>query len=328
MLSGLDGLVRRFGRFSIAEKAWNRFKCPGLLVGHGVNIQVAGIFSYGQGCTIGDGTNIVIQKGSELILEDRCYVGRFVDIGPGGRISIGSGTTIQDRCILLGDVAVGRDCLVAPNVILSSGHHHFDLDPTYLIRDQDQRVREDSSLSSLRSRPITIEDDCWLGINSVIMRGVRVAKGAIVGAGSFVATSVQPYAMLSGAAARQVAKRLDFKPSMRIDASNPGDRPYFYSGFEVSEKSLRTYSAEGGIAARAQFVLCLDTLSGGAVHLVVKCIDYPKCEISHGELLRSVDGEFGEVVFDQGLTRAADARIAFQVSPSGATIILKEAWVA
>lgn len=45
---------------------------------------------------------------------------------------------------------------------------------------------------------IEIEDDVWIGLNSIILSGVKIGKGAIIGAGSVVTKDVPPYAIVVG----------------------------------------------------------------------------------------------------------------------------------
>ena len=52
---------------------------------------------------------------------------------------------------------------------------------------------------------IQIEDDVWIGSNSVIME--KVSKGSIVGAGSVVNKPVEPFSIVAGNPAKQIKKR-------------------------------------------------------------------------------------------------------------------------
>ncbi|MFC4210396.1 DapH/DapD/GlmU-related protein [Pedobacter lithocola] len=54
---------------------------------------------------------------------------------------------------------------------------------------------------------IKIEDDCWIGTNSVILSGVTVGKGSIIAAGSVVTKSVEPYSIMGGVPAKLIKKR-------------------------------------------------------------------------------------------------------------------------
>ena len=54
---------------------------------------------------------------------------------------------------------------------------------------------------------ITVEDDVWIGANSVILPGVHINKGAIIGAGSVVTKDIPPYAIAVGNPAKVIKYR-------------------------------------------------------------------------------------------------------------------------
>ena len=58
-------------------------------------------------------------------------------------------------------------------------------------------------------QPVLIEDDVWIGARAIILPGLRIGKGAIVGAGSVVTKDVPPYAICVGNPARVIKSRID-----------------------------------------------------------------------------------------------------------------------
>ena len=54
-----------------------------------------------------------------------------------------------------------------------------------------------------------IENDVWIGQNSVILPGVHIGDGAIIGANSVVGSDVPPYTKVVGNPARAIQKRFD-----------------------------------------------------------------------------------------------------------------------
>ena len=61
--------------------------------------------------------------------------------------------------------------------------------------------------SPIETAPVVIEDDSDLGVNSVILPGVTVGRGAIVGAGAVVNRDVPPYAVVAGVPAKVLRER-------------------------------------------------------------------------------------------------------------------------
>ncbi len=109
---------------------------------------------------------------------------------PGGRLEIGEGTTINYGTSIsaASTVKIGSNCLIG----------------TYVnIMDCTFHSMEDRSWN-IDAEPITIEDDVWLGNRCVIMKGVRIGRGAVVGACSLVTKDVPPRTLVLGVPARVV----------------------------------------------------------------------------------------------------------------------------
>jgi acetyltransferase-like isoleucine patch superfamily enzyme len=59
----------------------------------------------------------------------------------------------------------------------------------------------------LSTNPTVVEDDVWIGANAVLRQGVRIGRGAVVGAGAVVLRDVAPYTIVAGVPAREIRKR-------------------------------------------------------------------------------------------------------------------------
>ena len=59
-------------------------------------------------------------------------------------------------------------------------------------------------MTGVAMAPIVIEDDVWIGFNATILKGVKIGKGAIIGASTIITKDVPPYAIMVGSPARQV----------------------------------------------------------------------------------------------------------------------------
>jgi acetyltransferase-like isoleucine patch superfamily enzyme len=83
-------------------------------------------------------------------------------------------TVINYNCVILdtSPVYIGANVFIAPGVCLAcSGHAVLP----------SQRAE-----GIVTSKPITIEDDVWIGANATVCGGVTIGKGSIIGAGSVV----------------------------------------------------------------------------------------------------------------------------------------------
>lgn len=122
-------------------------------------------------------------------------------IGDGAEtaLQIGDGTSISGHCVLsaASHVRLGRNVLLARNVYISD-HSHAYADPELPVLQQ--------GITGIDA--VDIEDGAWLGQNVVVCPGVRIGKGAVVGANSVVTRDVPDRTLAVGAPAR-VVKHLD-----------------------------------------------------------------------------------------------------------------------
>lgn len=122
---------------------------------------------------------------------------RHVRITAPRKMEVGAGTSIERDNLFMsaGGVIIGRDVLIAPHCKLITHQHTFaELDrPIY-----DQPMEHGQ---------IIIEDGAWLGTGTIVLPGVRIGKGAVVGAGSVVTHSVPALEIWAGNPARKINDR-------------------------------------------------------------------------------------------------------------------------
>jgi acetyltransferase-like isoleucine patch superfamily enzyme len=324
----LRALARYFTRFGSPRGAWQALRFPGIHVAAGARLSVRGELLYGRGCSIAAGSNIMVPRHCALELGNNCSIGRYVELSPGGRMEFGDETSIQDRGIFVGDVKVGRYCSISLNVHMSSGRHHFDLIPSELIKDQDRSAVRNGGEGAEHSRPVIVEDDCWIGINAVIMPGIRVGKGSVVGANSVVTKDVAPYTVVAGVPAKFIKERLTFSPPRAILFGEHAHWPYFYSGFAVSRDAMKAHAPHGGLVAQGSAVLALNTDGAEFLCVSAKSIDGDDMKLAFRDQSETLTSQFREISF-----RLADAagdradRLTLRAEPSAARWSIEKAWV-
>jgi acetyltransferase-like isoleucine patch superfamily enzyme len=157
----------------------------------------------GKNVLVGDRVIIYQAKdGGPVEIGDRVAVLRdtAIETGFGGRISIGYETWIQPRGQInayLGSIHIGSGVDIAPNCALYSYDH--GLAPDRPIREQPLETKGD----------IIIEDQVWMGVGVIVLSGVRIGKGAMIGAGSLVIKDIPSYAVAVGVPARVIKSRDD-----------------------------------------------------------------------------------------------------------------------
>lgn len=117
-----------------------------------------------------------------------------------GNVRMGTNCSVQWNSFLCGypggEITIGNDVRIAPNCMLVAANHKFDA--------VDRPITE----QGLDAKPITIEDDVWIGGRVNIMAGVTIGKGSVIGAGSVVTKDIPPYSVAVGVPAKVVKRRL------------------------------------------------------------------------------------------------------------------------
>ena len=125
--------------------------------------------------------------GADSIVEDFSTVNN----GMGG-VFIGARTLVGISNVLIGPLRIGDDVIIAQNVVFSGLNHGYR-DVARPIKDQTCTTAE-----------IVVEDEVWIGANTVITAGVRIGRHAVVAGGSVVTKDVAPYTVVGGNPARLI----------------------------------------------------------------------------------------------------------------------------
>ncbi|MDO9001532.1 MAG: DapH/DapD/GlmU-related protein [Bacteroidota bacterium] len=254
----------------------------------------------GENCIIDPSSSLITAEQGKIILAGDNYIGKNVEIGTTGIIEIGSHTSLQDRCIILGDVEIGNYCTFAPNIYISSGRHYYNFKPNIYIKDQDEMVAADKILSKEHSKKVTIGDDCWLGINSVIMSGITIGRGCVIGANSVVTKNLEPFSVVAGSPAKLIKTRLDFIPKTLLNFNNENDLPNFYKGFFIDLKSLKNDTT--GIAATNNFLFYLKSDSKKIVLTLKKTVTDTLTLAYNNQEIKLDSNDFTVITFNSDQT--------------------------
>lgn len=135
----------------------------------------------------------------------------YIQIGK--RTFINSGTNIISRS----SVIIGDDVTIGWNVYIYDHNSHSI---NYQDRIEDifcqrknyylnRNMIYNKNWSTVKTKPIIIQDKAWIGFNAIILKGVTVGEGAIVAAGAVVTKDVPPYTVVAGNPA-VVVKTINF----------------------------------------------------------------------------------------------------------------------
>lgn len=79
-----------------------------------------------------------------------------------------------------------------------------------IIRDSDSHRITNEPSYSVR-KPIVIGDDVWIGMNVIILKGVKIGTGAIIAAGAVVTKEVPPYTLVAGVPAKVIKENVSWE---------------------------------------------------------------------------------------------------------------------
>jgi len=119
-------------------------------------------------------------------------------IYPEGEIIIGNNTGISGASICAAkSVKIGDNCLIGANVTISDFDFH-SLNPV--------GRRYNTSKEAIGCKPVVIEDNVWLGLNVIVLKGVTIGKNSVIAAGSIVTKSIPSNCVAAGNPARIIKK--------------------------------------------------------------------------------------------------------------------------
>lgn len=108
---------------------------------------------------------------------------------------------------LVEEAKIGKFCSIARNVIIGvRGHNYEWVTTSPIITSKEYGFLEQDINQPQKEMPI-IGNDVWIGMNSIIMRGVEIGDGSIIAAGSVVTSDVLPYSIVGGVPAKHIRYR-------------------------------------------------------------------------------------------------------------------------
>lgn len=181
----------------------DRWVIPALLRLRGLEFGVGCRFAGMPGIRAREGARIVLGSGvtvnsrfssNSLGLPHRTTLAA---LEPGTRLAIGDGTSISGASIVARrSIRIGKDVLIGAGACIWDSDFH-PLSP---------EVRRQHFTREAKCAPVVIEDEVFVGARAIVLKGVRIGRGAVVGAGAVVTRNVQPGQIVVGNPARVVGK--------------------------------------------------------------------------------------------------------------------------
>lgn len=116
-------------------------------------------------------------------------------------ISIGFGTIVGDHCVLDGraPLRIGNHVDIASEVMIYNSEHDVESEGFDPIVE-----------------PVHIGDYVFIGPRAIILAGVKIGRGAVVGAGAVVTKDVGDFEIVGGVPAKVIGERKNKDPHYRL----------------------------------------------------------------------------------------------------------------
>ncbi len=128
----------------------------------------------GRDATLDDGVVLLCSgpsKQGKISIGERCYINRHTMIDAHEQIEI------------------GPDCMIGPFCYITDGDH---------ARNGDKRLADQGMVAA----PVVLEDNVWVGAHATILKGVRIGRHAVIGAGAVVTKDVAAFSTVVGVPAK------------------------------------------------------------------------------------------------------------------------------
>ena len=137
------------------------------------------------------------------------------------------GKSFEEQCVRYadphetsGNLVIGRYCQIGSGAVFNIGgntRHRYDWISTYPFRDFYPETNLKDPYVNLGDT--VLGNDVWIGMEALIMSGIKIGDGAVIGSRSIVTKDVPPYTVVAGSPAKTVRKRFsDDEIQMLLDS--------------------------------------------------------------------------------------------------------------
>lgn len=180
-----------------------------------LNLKIKNV-TYGKKLLIIGGIILDIFPESKVIIKDnvsiisdpkRCSAStlysktKLKTFSPSSTIIIGEGTGLNGTSITSRSkkITIGKNCMFAPNTIIVDSDFHIPWPPK----------NRNIYLGCERDNDIIIGDNCWVGMNTIILKGVKIGENSVIGAGSIVNKDIPPNSLAAGNPAKIIKQYIN-----------------------------------------------------------------------------------------------------------------------
>lgn len=90
-------------------------------------------------------------------------------------------------------IEIGNSVLFGPHIFIITGNHQINQIGKCII--------------DVEKKTECCDADVWIGAGTIVLKGVRIGRGSVIGAGSIVTKDTQPYSINAGNPCRKIRMR-------------------------------------------------------------------------------------------------------------------------
>ena len=176
----------------VEDDWWKEPIPPNVVFGEGFYCESAQIFRH-----------LKSKAPHAVVLGDHvsCYAGCSFAIGVNGSCTVGDFTLMNGALVMAEErIEIGSHCLISWNVGIADSDFH-PLAPAQRIIDAHALApffKDRPPRPALRTAPVIISDNVWIGMNAIILKGVTIGENSVVAAGAVVTKSVPANVVVAG----------------------------------------------------------------------------------------------------------------------------------
>ncbi|MFZ2890855.1 acyltransferase [Sulfuricurvum sp.] len=181
-------------------------KCDGLfIVGSRTKIVFKNKLSVGKNCYIADDCYINCLSKQGVILGDRVTIREKAWLQITSDLSnLGEGIMIDSNVYIGPNAILGAAGLLHIKSGNQIGANVQFIAENHIFEDGNHSIAEQGTIR----KGIIVEENCWIGNNAIILDGVKIGEGSVIGAGSVVTKSIEPFSIAVGNPAKVIKKRI------------------------------------------------------------------------------------------------------------------------
>lgn len=177
----------------------NRWYFKGKGVKYGRNLTVVGKVTIDNRGEITIGDSFMMTSSCDLNPISSNLIGHIY-CSKTGHISIGNRVGMSSTRIWIEDsLTIGNYVTIGANVLLmDTDCHQIDYRYRCGLLKQQETSSSSPKEQCVQRKSITLEDYCWIGAESIILKGVTIGARSVIGAGSIVTKDIPADCIAAG----------------------------------------------------------------------------------------------------------------------------------